>query len=383
MAHVRLNERGSGRTEHNYAKMGYFRTDDETTAGLVKFLAPVEKGQAVHIFDPCCGEGIVLGDISNHLSLGHGSVQSYGIEIERNRANVARKLLTHVRHGSHDDMRISAESMGFIFLNPPYGETSKNASGKTERLVHLFYRKNIHYLHPEGVLALLIPTSDLTPGFCQGLSRFKNVQIFEAAVDTYKQVLILAQNQPNRGAKEIDRETYDLLKAVGSHDVSVFNVKNIHPEIVYSIPASKTPAFTSQALSVDDAHHLAMNHPRKQALLDHILRSEMPIPKPLTKVQDGHIATSLIPSGVLNGRVEGEGGEFHLLQGTTYKQIITKSTIKVHEDHTIHEQRDRELTQSEIIALKKLPQNKILLTRVTRETNSETKETADETSNEA
>jgi len=149
--HQRFRESAGGRTELNYAKQGYYRTDDQTTLHIFPWLHCAESSK-LNIYDPCCGEGIVLSDLAVHLTNQSAQVTTYGVELDQNRAQTSRNILDHVRHTSHNAMTINRESFGMIFLNPPYGETSKNENGDKERFTHQFFQRNIGYLHSKCIL---------------------------------------------------------------------------------------------------------------------------------------------------------------------------------------------------------------------------------------
>ncbi|TOL59087.1 SAM-dependent methyltransferase, partial [Vibrio parahaemolyticus] len=55
-------------------------------------------------------------------------------------------------------------------------------------------------LKRDGVLALVVPFPSLTPAFCRYLSmRLRKVQVFPAATDRFKQVVVLGRKADMRG----------------------------------------------------------------------------------------------------------------------------------------------------------------------------------------
>ena len=75
------------RAANNYADNGYFPTDSATLAGIVKRLDIA--GNHIRIFDPCCGVGDALAFVGGHLGSCGSVCQSYGIELDGNRAEAA------------------------------------------------------------------------------------------------------------------------------------------------------------------------------------------------------------------------------------------------------------------------------------------------------
>ena len=95
-------------------KMGYYPTDIEH----VKYL---EQGiefpddMTVNLFDPCCGCGLALRTLA-----GEHNCQTYGIELDRHRADEALTRLNRVGFGSYFRSRASNEAFHLMLLNPPY-----------------------------------------------------------------------------------------------------------------------------------------------------------------------------------------------------------------------------------------------------------------------
>jgi|GEM_PF-2312232 len=343
--HQRFRESAGGRTELNYAKQGYYRTDDQTTLHIFPWLHCAESSK-LNIYDPCCGEGIVLSDLAVHLTNQSAQVTTYGVELDQNRAQTSRNI-----------------------LNPPYGETSKNENGDKERFTHQFFQRNIGYLHSKGILVLLIPRGDLTSGFSQALSRFANVRVFQASVDTYNQILIIAQNVPSRGTQKANLDLSKHLREIGEGK-PVPTIDESTPDYQFIIPTTKQPDFRVNTISIDDVHHLASTHKNKDTLLEDLLREETKIPRPLTRVTDGHVATSLIPSGCINGKLQHQGKTLHI-QGSTYRELITnvRQEEGISSDgtpyvNTFHHTKD--LTQSEITTLREDENGEYHLCRIGR-----------------
>ena len=66
------------RLARNFAKNGYFPTDEKTVEHILSFLSPLEGDQNhTQIFDPCAGEGVALAEIKHRLNQHQSS--AYGI----------------------------------------------------------------------------------------------------------------------------------------------------------------------------------------------------------------------------------------------------------------------------------------------------------------
>lgn len=80
------------RLARNFIKNGYFPTDEDTTARILAAVDPSER--QMRILDPCCGEGVALAEVAQHIAaFGKGSVEAFGVEYNEERAYHAKTLL--------------------------------------------------------------------------------------------------------------------------------------------------------------------------------------------------------------------------------------------------------------------------------------------------
>lgn len=55
------------RVATNFAKNGYYPTDEATIERALKALAAKDPNQAIRIIDPCAGEGVAIAEVAHHL----------------------------------------------------------------------------------------------------------------------------------------------------------------------------------------------------------------------------------------------------------------------------------------------------------------------------
>ncbi|ENX1855957.1 DUF6094 domain-containing protein, partial [Neisseria gonorrhoeae] len=85
------------RVAHNHRDNGYFPTDQATLSRIAACLdIPASAGGLLRIFDPCCGTGEALASLASTLQSEKISCQTYGIELEKDRAQEAMSRLTSV-----------------------------------------------------------------------------------------------------------------------------------------------------------------------------------------------------------------------------------------------------------------------------------------------
>ncbi len=151
------------RLARNFVKNGYFPTDEPTLERALAALAPAESSNGpLCIIDPCAGEGVAIAEAAH--ALGREQVQAFAVEYEAERARHARQLVDRCIHGDLMDTLISRQSFGLLWLNPPYGDLSKDTNGNVgyqgqgrARLEKLFYQKALPLLQYGGVLIYIVP----------------------------------------------------------------------------------------------------------------------------------------------------------------------------------------------------------------------------------
>ena len=148
------------RLARNFIKAGYFPTDEPTLERALSALAPGDGPMC--ILDPCAGEGVAIAEAAH--ALGRDQVTAYAVEFDPERANHARLLVDHCIQGDLMDTLIARQSFGLLWLNPPYGDLSKDANGNIgyegkgrARLEKLFYQRTLQLLQYDGILVFIVP----------------------------------------------------------------------------------------------------------------------------------------------------------------------------------------------------------------------------------
>ena len=110
-------------------KLGYYPLPEAEGARLRNLLKyPAEMAS---VLDPCVGTGAAL------MQLTEGSLVSrYGIELDADRASVAKDAGIDTIHGNVFDAQARIESFSLLYLNPPYD--SEIGSMDNKRMEYLF-----------------------------------------------------------------------------------------------------------------------------------------------------------------------------------------------------------------------------------------------------
>ena len=317
------------RLAHNFIKNGYYPTDDAT---LSRILGALDIGAGrVRIMDPCCGEGVALAEVKNHLTECGTAVTAYGVEFDAERAWHAKGLLDRVAHADVADVFVTARSCGLLFLNPPYGAvvSDKAATGdrtKADRLEKMFFRRTVSWLQFGGILVLIVPHYVLDTEFSSLIARnFSDVRVFMAPEQQFKQCVLFGVK---RRSDSPDPALVKRLELVGGGTLPPGLPEQWCDE-PYLVPqAGDEAAFAFNAISLDAAqlaeevHRLAGNTlwPQLGATFTSAAR---PHRRPLRNLSRWHLALALA-AGQISGVVEAQDGRRLLIKGDTFKDKATQ-----------------------------------------------------------
>ncbi len=128
------------------AKAGFYPTPERVVEAIARHVTPPDNGG--RILDPCCGKGVAAA----HLAMAW-NVESYGIEIDAERALEASERLHRVLHMDYASVRAPHHAFQVLFLNPPYD----SAEGEGRRMEYVFLRDATRWLQPGGLLVYIVP----------------------------------------------------------------------------------------------------------------------------------------------------------------------------------------------------------------------------------
>lgn len=181
----------------------YYPTPLRVVAGLARLIripAQEEKeggGKLLRIIDPCAGKGLAVSFLAGLLASHSGEsgesqsqppwhlvlpaqaqpsggnrigsvstrpnssvtnlIETYGIELDRYRAQAASTRMSQVLNTDAKTARVSTNSFELAFHNPPYD----TAPGSERRLEHQFLKRVTWLIKPGGLLIHIVPQSSL------------------------------------------------------------------------------------------------------------------------------------------------------------------------------------------------------------------------------
>lgn len=304
------------------AKAGFYPTPD-TVCELLKTKIKFEDD--ARLLDPCCGKGKTLSRLAQEA----GSITTYGIELDHQRAHKARSRLTKVLWGDAlTELRISAASFGLLYLNPPYDiAATKNHDGKSQRMELLFLRRYLGTLQQGGYLVLVIPYYVLQH-CAKTLSRYFKIQVLgfpEDEFQVFKQCIVFGRKKM-LVPKEQAIQTQIYLEKLAKMEPDVFidevaAIESVAP-ISITVPASPKPLIIFRANKTDPLE--AIPQVRKAGILQNILEELSPRKnteiRPLTPLENGHMAL-MLAGGYMNGSIEKNG-----------RQLVIKGVVEKSEE---------------------------------------------------
>lgn len=327
------------RLAQNFARNGYFPTDEGTLSRILSALAPSEQG-GMRILDPCAGEGVALAECKHHL--GASRCEAHAVEYDEERAWHAKTLVDACIHGDFFAAAVKPSQYGLLFHNPPYGDSVadqaqlSDAKGRgRQRLEKRFYEHSNALLQTGGVMVLIVPHYVLDAEFSGWIGgHFERVRVFRAMVDDFRQVVIFGvrrrQSTAGRG------KTKALLEAVGRGE-EIPRLPEQWTEAPYVVPpiTAMEPKFHYTGL---DARQLAEELAGCPSLWDrfpvHFAAGATVHRRPATAMRPWHLALGLA-AGQISGEVKAEDGRVLIVQGHTRKEQMVTTTTDEEGDVTI------------------------------------------------
>jgi len=334
------------RLARNFAKNGYYPTDEPTLERALNALRPSD-GQMC-ILDPCAGEGAAIAEAAH--ALGREQVQAFAVEFDAERARHARGLVDHCLHADLMDTMISRQSFGLLWLNPPYGDLSKDVNGNIgyqgqgrARLEKLFYQRTLALLQYGGVLVFIVPGYVLDAELVGWLTRhYADLRIYRAVETQFQQVVIFGRRTRQRElAPDGVKAVRNLLLQVGQGEVVPEELPSEWPFLPYTVPSS--PAEPEQYFRVTiEPEQFADEVSRLQGLwpsLDtHLGAAQQSLRPPARALSHWHLALALA-AGAISGVVRSKTGRVLVVKGDTHKDKTLKREFTERDDGSVAETR--------------------------------------------
>lgn len=190
------------------AKAGYYPTPPQALEMLRSKIAakPPRRrgGDLIRILDPCCGTGEALLSLAHTLN-GKRSirrnlpVETYGIEVQAQRAEQARQNLDHLLEADFFRTSIGNNQFSLLLLNPPYDTEAYSPDGR-RRTELAYLQRCTPYLAAAGLLIFIIPQNVLGKVNQYLSGYYRQIQCLpfpEEERERFNQVVVLAEKKPS------------------------------------------------------------------------------------------------------------------------------------------------------------------------------------------
>jgi hypothetical protein len=334
------------RLARNFIRNGYFPTDESTLERALSALAPSTGSMC--ILDPCAGEGVAIAEAAH--ALGREQVCAYAVEYDAERANHARQLVNQALHSDLMDTLISRQAFGLLWLNPPYGDLSRDVNGNIgyqgqgrARLEKLFYQRTLPLLQYDGVLVFIIPVYVLDAELVGWLTRhFTDLRIYRAVETQFKQVVIFGRRvrQRDRLGDHAKLVRTRLLQ-IGQGEIEADELPSEWPFRSYVVPSSPAEPEHFYRVTMEPEQFAAEVHRLRglwPSLETHLGAAQQSLRPPARALSHWHLALALA-AGAISGVVTSKTGRVLVVKGDTHKEKTLQTEYTERDDGTVAETR--------------------------------------------
>ena len=321
------------------AKAGFYPTPPRVHEWIARFVCPSQ--DTARLIDPCSGEGLAAAYLAHEWHL-----ESYGIEIDGERAHASAQRLTRVLQLDYAAARVPPHAFQVLFLNLPYSPEE----GESRRTEYRFLRDTTKWLQPQGLLIYLIPQYRLDARMARFLATYYTdlhaYRFPDPEYADFRQMVVFGLLKP----EPLFDEQIGL--ALLKHCHGQLPVLPEKPDSTFTLPVPEADRFHFRGNLIDPDEALA------EALRAGVWqtsewrewlepRNERDALQPLMALKKGHLAM-LIAAGLLQNLKLERGGEQLLIKGRTYK--IEEEVESGEEDEEVV--RDRFVTEIVAVDLK-------------------------------
>src|SRR5437870_2030281 len=215
------------------AKAGFYPTPPKVVEIIQSWIGEKTAGPR-RLFDPCCGTGEPAARIG-----AAAGCETYGVEINTERAQLAKKLLSKVVASDLFSVRARPGAFSILYLNPPYDFDAED--GRTELS---FLKHTLPYLTPRGLLLFIVPQKRITLRIARLLSAyFEDLKVRRFPADEFQSFGQIVFTGLKKARAEIDGEILASLSQIPTGDLPEMQRK----EFSFSVPAVTKDFFIRSA----------------------------------------------------------------------------------------------------------------------------------------
>ena len=313
------------------SKGGYYPTPDRVVdmiAGLIDtpYGHHNYNRETLRILDPCCGGGDAVAQLAEELRhRGNLPVETFGVELHRDRAQEAEKRLDRALGADLFATSIANGAFGLAYLNPPYDWDQED-----KRVEHAFLTHCTRYLAEGGLLVFIVPRQRLSVSARYLSTHYRNLRCWafpDPEREVFDQVVLLGYRKadpiPDASAEEtvnrwsegdpvsstgqaldrLGRVRYPFFKATATPAGDIlFTTRTVDP-VAAATEARRTGLWASAEIT------------------DSLWPAKDNRTRPLMPLRRGHMAM-LVAAGFLDNLVLEAGERRILVKGRTSKEMV-------------------------------------------------------------
>src|SRR5437870_12614757 len=311
------------------AKAGFYPTPPEVI-DIIKTWIGEKTPDPRRLLDPCCGTGEPAAQIATAAGC-----DAYDVEINTDRAQVAKNLLCKVVAGNLFSVRARPGAFSIVYLNPPYDFDAEDG-----RMELSFLKHTLPYLTPGGLLLFVVPQKRITTRIARVLSAyFEDLKVRKFPADEFQAFGQIVIAGVKKARADINGDVLASLTQIQSMDLPEMHRK----EFSFTVPSVPKDFFIrSSEFGPDElAEELKASPLWKEPALGLAAEEEniKAAIQPLMPPRKAHLAM-LIAAGLINNQILEANGRRLLIKGSAKKVIDrfeeeTEKGIKVTERERI------------------------------------------------
>ncbi|WP_240468620.1 DUF6094 domain-containing protein [Gracilibacillus sp. YIM 98692] len=327
----------------NKLKAGFFKTPEKQGEYLKQL---IDVNGDCSFFDPTCGEGAILHQLASYYRNEETSITTYGVELDKGRAEKADSVLDHVVNGPIESMVVSHNVFSFLFLNPPYDHTQKGLEDDiSDRKEWLELTRNFKYLKENGVMVYIIPSYRFAD---KKIRRYLSTNFYDAGIlrfssedyEDFKQCIFIGRKKSGT-VKKVNKKLHQFLENMEEEafiDKYVSPIEQIIGHKVWHVPSGATEVKTFYSKLEEKSNFYKGIRESKgfAAFKERSKPKQLSIGgNPALPINQGQMAL-LLASGAINGEM-GQGDHYHLVQGLELVDKVVEIDKNVQENGNVTE----------------------------------------------
>jgi len=281
--------------------------------------------------DPCAGEGDALKHLGQLLeSKGEGLLaQTFGVELEKERAEIAEDNLDVIVKGGYEWLRASNEVFSAMYLNPPYDHEAKSSENSFSERTEVKFLRDLtapgKYLQPGGLLVYCIPQHVLKDAASLLATRFQNIQVYRFTDEnypTFKQVIVFGHRRES--SKKIKtKDEREWLESLTEADLPPLDTPDdsswLVPEANGKVKLFRGSLMDPEEIMKDVEGSSTWDAVDKLLLPPSARKRDGKLKRPILPLKQMHMGTA-IAAGLVGGNMGS-----HYLEGITRKVASTRT----------------------------------------------------------